>query len=123
MNERKKVLIIDDNDDMLFAFRIFLKRHGFEVSVANTAEKGLAALSVFIPDIILIDININGTDGRELCRKIKTNPKMESTPVILTSGDHLLLKDHALYGANGAIGKPFDMAILDDIFALSNTSY
>ena len=80
-----KILIIDDNPDNLEILFSVLKNAGNSVSLAINGTLALAQLDQVNPDIILLDINMPGTDGFEVCRQIKSNPKFCKIPVLFIS--------------------------------------
>ena len=106
-----KVLIIDDNIDLTSIISIILKAEGYAVQACNTLEEGFFYLKDWKPQVLLLDVNIDGEDGRMLCQKIKSDHK-ETTRVILMSGDEATLENWASLGADAFISKPFESADL-----------
>lgn len=83
----KKVLIVDDDHDLVEANSLFLKAQGFEVATAHTAAEGLKVLETFTPDIITVDLMMEHHDsGFNFCRKVKDRPATAHTPVIMLTG-------------------------------------
>lgn len=103
-----KILVVDDSNDLLEVFTFFLKRKGYEVKSASSKDTVKSALSVFIPDLILMDVILDGGDGRELCKEIKE--KNKNIPIILISGNPEFLKDYEECKADAIIEKPFNLA-------------
>ncbi len=103
----KKVLVVDDDTDLLVMMKTFLKRNGYDVRVTTSCEEGLDIFYSFKPDIVLLDINVGSEDGREMCRKIKTQAEYCLIPVLLISANHEALQFYGDYGANAAVKKPF----------------
>lgn len=68
-----KIMVVDDEPDIVFVVREMLKRRGYEVIGANSGEEALEMLKTEKPDLILLDIMMPGIDGWETCRKIKEN--------------------------------------------------
>jgi DNA-binding response OmpR family regulator len=103
-----KVLLVDDSQDLLEVLSSFLNIKGYNVETALSHEKAKNALSVFIPDVILLDVRINGDDGRKICREIKEkyNPDI---PIILLSASPELLEDYEECKADAIIEKPFNL--------------
>src|SRR3954469_12861866 len=104
-----KVLVVDDVADNVKLLAYELTDHGYEVV---TAFDGLQALEVAVaerPDVILLDIMMPGMDGIEVCRRLKADPELQSTPVILVSA--LDRQDDVVRGldagAHDYITKPF----------------
>ena len=79
---RETVLIIDDTPDVLTLMTGVL-RHKYDTKVANTGERGLRVASTHpLPDLILLDIEMPGMDGYEVCRRLKADPLTNGIPVI-----------------------------------------
>lgn len=78
----KYILIVDDNSKNLELTASLLKDNGYLISLAQNAETALAQLNELIPDLILLDVMMPGTDGFELCRIIKKKEKLYDIPVI-----------------------------------------
>lgn len=107
-----KVLIIDDDPDVRTLMNIVMKKQGYEVETAFNREDALFKLKGFQPSIILLDVLLSGTDGRELCKEIKSNDEMSSVPVIMVSahpGGAGKIKE---YGADDFISKPINTSVL-----------
>ncbi|MEO6670685.1 MAG: response regulator [Ferruginibacter sp.] len=104
-----QILLIDDSRDFLDVFNWSLKRKGYSCETAYYKERIFEKLDKLLPALIIIDINLNGEDGRFICRDIKENIRTRNIPVILCSARHDLLKEHSLYLADDFIEKPFDM--------------
>ena len=80
-----KVLYIEDNDFNVYVVRLRLKRAGFEVVIATTAEEGLAIVGQEAPDLILMDLNLPDMDGWEATRRLKAAPETKHIPVVALS--------------------------------------
>lgn len=104
----KRILFVDDDEDLLAAMKIFLQQQGYEVRVTTSCSEGLNILETFHPDLILLDINVGSEDGRLMCRQIKDQAKYEHIPVILISANDDALTTYSHYGADECIVKPFD---------------
>ncbi len=103
-----KVLIIEDDDDILSIMEYMLKDEGYEVVLS--ADGGiLADLNSIKPDLILLDEWLAAERGSDLCRQIKSKPATASIPVVLVSGLMHLETVAREAGADGYIQKPFDV--------------
>ncbi|UEG51040.1 sigma-54 dependent transcriptional regulator [Ferruginibacter lapsinanis] len=100
------ILIIDDDVDMCKLLQRFLTKHGYEVECANSGKKGLEALEIKMPDIVLSDFRLQDTDGKTLLLKIKE--KKSSIPVIIITGysDVKMAVDVMKHGAYDYVTKP-----------------
>ena len=108
---RTKILVIDDNIDLTQIISLVLIAEGYEVKVCNDLEEGLYCLYDWKPQILLLDVNLDGEDSRSFCQKIKAE-KQEAIKVILMSGDESTLDHNEWNGADDCIAKPFDTDLL-----------
>lgn len=113
----KKILIVDDDKDLREMMQLLLQQKGYTVIVAGTCEDGISAFYRENPDLILLDINVHDEDGREVCRKIKSDAQYYHIPVIMISGNAEALKTYKTYGANDIMEKPFDFDMLQQMVA------
>ena len=106
-----KILIVEDERDIVQALEYNLKKEGFEVSKAYDGIQGLKLATDASSDIILLDLMLPGIDGLELCRRIKKDPHTENIPVImLTAKSGETDKVVGLeVGADDYMTKPFSM--------------
>ncbi|MBF0468379.1 MAG: response regulator [Desulfamplus sp.] len=113
--KEKKVLVVDDDMRNAFALNKFLKSKGMDVSIANNGEKALKALEDgLMPDIILMDIMMPVMDGYETMRRIRSNTKFQTLPIIaLTAKAMASDRDECIRcGANDYLSKPLDTSKL-----------
>ncbi|MGN6299075.1 MAG: response regulator [Ginsengibacter sp.] len=104
-----KILVVDDDIDILSVMEILLSMKGFDVEVTSRGENTLPKIESFKPDLILLDVLISGYDGRAICKQLKSNQATSHIPVIMFSahpGAAATIKD---YGADDFISKPFDV--------------
>lgn len=107
-----KILVVDDDIDILSVMEILLTMKGFEVEVTANGDNTFPKIEAFKPDIILLDVLISGQDGRIICRKLKSNNETRHIPVIMFSAHPGAAAAIAEYGADDFIAKPFDVANL-----------
>jgi DNA-binding response OmpR family regulator len=106
----KKILIIDDDPDILDILSLMLAEESYEVRTLSCGDTVFDDIKDFQPDLILMDVMLAGMDGRAICRSIKENHLTSFLPVILLSGTHDLDKSLDLPGApNDFVAKPFDI--------------
>jgi len=112
---KERVLIVDDDPELLGILRKYLENHGLEtISAANGAE-ALAAAPAGRPDLIITDVEMPRLDGFALCRRIKDNKALADIPVIIMTGKKISEADHVAgygYGADDYVVKPFSYAVL-----------
>jgi DNA-binding response OmpR family regulator len=107
-----KILVVDDDVDILSVMELLLTMKGFEVEVAAKGDNAFPKVKSFKPDIILLDVLISGQDGRIICRKLKSNNETRHIPVIMFSAHPGAAASISDYGADDFIAKPFDVTHL-----------
>lgn len=107
MNNKAKVLVIDDDVNICELVRLYMEKEGFEVMAVNSGVKAVPAFKEYAPNIIILDIMLPGADGWQVCREIR---KISSIPIImLTAKGETFDKVLGLeLGADDYIVKPFD---------------
>ena len=78
----KKVLIIDDEPDVVTVMKFTLEIHGFNVAVAYNGEEGLSKANEFCPDLILLDVLMPKMFGEEVAVKLRENKGTVNTPIV-----------------------------------------
>ena len=111
MPSETKILVIDDNNDLTQIISLLLVGEGYQVKVCNDLEEGRFCLYDWKPQILLLDVNIDGEDSRSFCQKIKAE-NHEAIKVILMSGDESTLDYNEWTEADDCIAKPFDSNLL-----------
>lgn len=81
----KRILLVDDDEDLLPMFGAVLERAGFEVRTSTSVEQVRTSLGEWRPDVILTDVNMPGTSGVELCRQLKAAYATADVPIFLFS--------------------------------------
>ena len=104
-----KILVVDDDVDILSVMEILLSMKGFDVEVTSKGENTFPKIETFKPDLILLDVLISGHDGRAICKQLKANPDTSNIPVIMFSAHPGAAATIADYGADDFIAKPFDV--------------
>ena len=104
-----KILVVDDDIDILSVMEILLSMKGFDVEVTSKGENTIPKIESFKPDLILLDVLISGYDGRTICKQLKSNKSTSHIPVIMFSAHPGAAATIAEYGADDFIAKPFDV--------------
>jgi DNA-binding response OmpR family regulator len=81
----KKIMVVDDDADLLLLLRQVLKEKGYYVTTMQEASNVLPVIDTILPDLLILDINIRELDGREICKAIKQNHAYDNMPVVLFS--------------------------------------
>ncbi len=104
-----KILVVDDDIDILSVMEILLSMKGFDVEVTSKGENAFPKAESFKPDLILLDVLISGHDGRTICKQLKSHKETSHIPVIMFSAHPGAASTIADYGADDFIAKPFDV--------------
>lgn len=109
--DKKKVLIVDDDANILEVLKSGLEMLGYSVDTADNPPKARMLIQQERPDIILMDVSLPGTDGISFCRDIRRAPETEDIPIIIVTAfsDTSTYNDAMLFGASDFIAKPFEM--------------
>jgi len=106
MEAVKLVAVIDDEPDILFTVSTILKRHGYEVITGNNA-RDIDEIIEQTPDLLLVDMNMPGKQGTELCRELKNADSTKNIRIVITSGNPQLERAFKECGADSYLQKPF----------------
>ncbi|MHA1146362.1 MAG: response regulator [Candidatus Helarchaeota archaeon] len=105
---RKKILIVDDDRDILILLKEIIEQQGYDVDVEMGGIEALDKLSREKYDLLLSDIKMPGMDGIELCRECKAHPDLKNIPIILFSAYYDELKSCA----DSFLPKPIESKVL-----------
>jgi len=107
-----RILVVDDDIDLLMLLERKLLGEGYIVETACSIPEAEEIIRFFQPHIILLDINVNGEDGRQLCWKLKHSEKHKNSKVIVVSGFDLSASRAVLFGADEMVTKPIQTEFL-----------
>lgn len=110
----KRILIIDDDPGMQEAFTFIFSSEEYEISIYNNGSSILNR-ECNIPDIYILDKQLSGVDGLDICRFLKSQANTIKIPVIMLSASPNIHKLALLAGADAALEKPFKMKILREL--------
>lgn len=106
-----KVLVVDDEQDLVWAVKYTLTDEGYDVLTAGNGVEGLAAAHLYHPDLIILDINMPEMDGVEMCHRLRRDPELAAMPILFLTM-HNTIEDR-VNGLDGGgddyIVKPFDL--------------
>jgi two-component system, cell cycle response regulator DivK len=110
--EPEMILVVEDNEQNLELVEFLLDEAGIKVWKARDAEEARAVLAARPPDLVLMDMQLPGTDGLSLVEEIRRNPAMTSLPIIALTA-HAMRGDRERFiagGCDGYIAKPINVA-------------
>jgi DNA-binding response OmpR family regulator len=111
----KRILAVDDNNDILEILRYILEDSGYTVDTLSNGHHLFDQIKQHTPDLILLDIMLGDMDGRVLCRDIKQTNETHEIPVVLISASHKMYESiarHDVGAPDDFVEKPFDMNVL-----------
>jgi DNA-binding response OmpR family regulator len=110
----RKVLIVDDEPNIVAALEYLLQRNGYEVRSASNGEDALRQVEAFAPDLVLLDIMMPQQSGYEVCQRIRERPQWRRTRILMLSakGREAEVSKGLSLGADLYITKPFSNAEL-----------
>jgi len=104
-----KILIVDDEPNIVISLEFLMKKEGFEVAVANDGDEALAKVASFNPDLILLDVMMPKKSGFEVCEALRADPNRTGLQIVMLTAkgrDTEVAKGIAL-GADAYVTKPF----------------
>jgi len=105
-----RILIVDDDKDLLEVTSALLTRKGFEVQVNSSWEDACSRIATYKPQLILLDVFLGGMDGLEICKQLKAANETKHIPILIFSAyPRIAEKVIYEYGADDFIAKPFEM--------------
>lgn len=108
----KKILVMDDDDGILEAFRAILESADYNVITESDPGKLLKQIGQNKPDLLILDVLLSGGDGRVICKSLKTDEKTKKLPIIIVSAHPSADKSIKEAGADDFLEKPFEMDVL-----------
>ena len=109
LNSMAKILILDDDKDLLTVFKSLLKKKGFDVFAYSEWSGAWNAVKAYKPQLILLDVFMKGIDGIDVCKKLKASAFTRNIPIIMLSS-YPDIAETAINesGADDFIAKPFE---------------
>jgi DNA-binding response OmpR family regulator len=109
MENKKNILVVDDDQDIGTMLKMMLEYKGFAVKLLSNASHTEQILSSQVTDLVILDMLIAGLNGTDVCRSIRSNPLSANIPVLMISALPDARKICIDAGANDFISKPFEM--------------
>jgi DNA-binding response OmpR family regulator len=112
----KRVLVVDDEPNIVMSLEFLMRRAGFEVQVARNGREALDALEGAAPDLLLLDVMMPEFDGYEVCERVRARPEWNGTKIVmLTARGREVERERGLaLGADAYVTKPFSTRDLVD---------
>lgn len=107
MSNEQKILLLDDNKDLLLVVQIILKGQGYQTIVASSTEEAKRKISIHKPSVVLMDVCLGEEDGCHFCNELKHQDDTHNIRVIMMSGYDNLCDLVLDAGADDFIQKPF----------------
>src|SRR5215210_139942 len=95
-----RILIIDDEEDILIPLSNLLQRQGHQVATISRGSIAFKTVDVFKPDVILLDVKLNDVDGRDICWELKAGKKTNHIKIVLCSALLTKKDGYTEYGAD-----------------------
>jgi two-component system phosphate regulon response regulator PhoB len=110
----ERILVVDDEPDLLELVRYNLAQHGYEVTCVLSGEEALTQLDAHPPDLVVLDLMLPGADGLEICRAMKRNTRTALIPIIILSAreEEADVVAGLELGADDYLTKPFSPRVL-----------
>jgi two-component system alkaline phosphatase synthesis response regulator PhoP len=111
---KEKILVVDDEEDILELLRFNLSREGCQVFCASSGEEALRLVRSEIPDLVVLDLMLPGIDGLEVTRRLKSDPNTKHLPIVMLTakGEEADIVTGLELGADDYVTKPFSPRIL-----------
>ncbi len=109
MNQTHKILIADDEPNIVISLEYLLKREGYQVVVARDGQEALDAINREHPDLVLLDVMMPHKTGFEVCQAVRATPGVQATPILMLTarGRETDVAKGLALGANAYMTKPF----------------
>jgi len=85
MNPKPRVLIVDDEPNIVLSLQFLLSREGYEIDIARDGESALELAARMPPDLVVLDLMLPGLDGYEVCRRLRASPATAATKIVVVT--------------------------------------
>jgi two-component system, OmpR family, alkaline phosphatase synthesis response regulator PhoP len=105
----KKILVADDEPNIVAALEFLLQRAGYEVKVARSGDEALRCMEDSVPDLVLLDVMMPGVSGYDVCRRVRERPEWAGIKVVMLTarGRDTEVRKGVEAGADLYVVKPF----------------
>lgn len=108
----KKILVVDDNTDILAVMKLFLKNKGFNVVTESNGRETYNVVNNYKPDLIILDVFLGNSDGRKICNDLKMQEETKNIPIIIFSANAKPDEVMKSCSADNFLAKPFELTHL-----------
>jgi CheY-like chemotaxis protein len=114
---KPKILVVDDDPEIVTMLSLRLGRRGYEVQTAGDGHKAIELAKRELPALVLLDVMMPGKSGWEVARALKSDPVTEKIKIVMVTaiGEQVNEMTSPLYGADAHIDKPFEFEQLEEI--------
>lgn len=104
-----KVLIVDDEPNIVISLEFLMTQAGYEVEIARNGEDALDLIASFLPDLVLLDVMLPRVDGFDVCQRVRENAEWDAIKIVMLTakGREVEVAKGLALGANAYITKPF----------------
>jgi DNA-binding response OmpR family regulator len=105
----KRILIADDEPNIVVSLEFLMRQRGYEVKVVNDGAEALKAVGDFRPDLILLDVMMPTISGYDVCQKVREKPEWQGIRIVMLSakGRDIEVSKGIAVGADAYVTKPF----------------
>ncbi len=105
----KKILIADDEQNIVISLEFLMKREGFTVCIAADGQEAIDKIRSETPDLVLLDIMMPRKNGYEVCQEIRSDPQLQGTRILMLTakGREMEVTKGLAMGADAYMTKPF----------------
>jgi len=108
----KKILIMDDDEEMLSVLEVILSKHGYKVAISKPTPEIVELVNMHQPDLIILDYLMGSINGGDLCSTLHKEPTFSHLPVIIFSAYDRVFSGMGNYGCSLFLPKTADMSTL-----------
>lgn len=110
----KKILIVEDEEDVMELIRYNLAKEGFDCDAVYNGQEAIEKAQATLPDLVLLDLMLPEVDGLEVCKRLKSSPQTEHIPIVMATArsDEADIVTGLELGADDYITKPFSPKVL-----------
>lgn len=117
MSKPARILVVDDDPDIVTMLSTRLANRGFKVSTASDGHQAIAMTKKELPDVVLLDVMMPGKSGWEVARAIKQDPATQAVKIVMVSAIGAKTNELTapIYGADAHVDKPFELDHLEKV--------